>query len=122
MSRVCQGLLAGVVAVAFAAAGTLLYQWRASEAPPDAAAAGRMLYEILGRITAAEHRMKVFLLVLSLSALDGTRSVGASLLFSSEFQPSTVSTVGLVAASWLYLRGRYLASGLALAAGSELLI
>jgi thiol-disulfide isomerase/thioredoxin len=43
MSRVWQGLLAGVVAVAFAAAGALLYQWRASEAPPDAAAAGRML-------------------------------------------------------------------------------
>jgi thiol-disulfide isomerase/thioredoxin len=36
-------LLAGVVAVAFAAAGALLYQWRTSEAPPDAAAAGRML-------------------------------------------------------------------------------
>ena len=43
MTRVWQVLLAAGVAVAFAAAGALFYQWRTSDAPPDPAAAGRMV-------------------------------------------------------------------------------
>jgi thiol-disulfide isomerase/thioredoxin len=43
MSRPWQALLAGVFAVAFAAAGVLYYQWRSVGAPPDAVDAGRMV-------------------------------------------------------------------------------
>ena len=45
MSRPWQALLAGVFAVAFAAAGLLYYQWRSSGASPDAVDAGRMVLE-----------------------------------------------------------------------------
>ena len=41
MTRVWQTLLAGVFAVAFAAAGIFFYQWRMADAPPDPAEAGR---------------------------------------------------------------------------------
>ena len=41
MSRAWQVLLAGGLAVLFAAAGVLFYQWRTTDAPPDAAEAGR---------------------------------------------------------------------------------
>ena len=41
MSRAWQALTAGVIAVAFAAAGVLFYQWRVGDAPPDPAEAGR---------------------------------------------------------------------------------
>ena len=43
MTRVWQVLLAAGVAVAFAAAVALFYQWRTSDAPPDPAAVGRMV-------------------------------------------------------------------------------
>jgi thiol-disulfide isomerase/thioredoxin len=43
MSRPWQALLAGVFAIAFAAAGFFFYQWRSGEAPPDAREAGRMV-------------------------------------------------------------------------------
>ena len=43
MTRVWQVLLAAGVAVAFAAAGALFYQWRTSDAPPDPAAAATPL-------------------------------------------------------------------------------
>jgi thiol-disulfide isomerase/thioredoxin len=43
MNRLWQPLLAGVVAVVFAAAGILYYQWRVGEAQPDAAYLGRMV-------------------------------------------------------------------------------
>jgi thiol-disulfide isomerase/thioredoxin len=41
MSRPWQALLAGVVAVAFTAAGFLYYQWQSRDVPPDPAVAGR---------------------------------------------------------------------------------
>ncbi|MEO7725665.1 MAG: TlpA disulfide reductase family protein [Burkholderiales bacterium] len=43
MSRMRQALLAGAVALVFAAAGVLFYQWQAADAPPSPEAAGRML-------------------------------------------------------------------------------
>ena len=43
MSRPWQALLGGVIAVLFAGAGFLLYQWRIGDMPSDAAADGRML-------------------------------------------------------------------------------
>lgn len=82
-----------------------------------ATAAGLILYEIVGMITSAHNRTAVFLLVLSLSALDRTRTVADSYLLSNELQPSTVAAVALVAASWLFVRGRYLASGVTLMIG-----
>ncbi len=41
MTRRWQTLLAGGVALAFAAAGALFYQWRSAEAPPDPVATGQ---------------------------------------------------------------------------------
>jgi thiol-disulfide isomerase/thioredoxin len=43
MTRAWQALLTGLIAVGFAAAGILYYQWRAGEALPDPAEAGRMM-------------------------------------------------------------------------------
>jgi len=43
MSRAWQALVAGVAAVAFAAAGFVFYQWQSREAPPSPAAAGGMV-------------------------------------------------------------------------------
>ena len=79
--------------------------------------AGLILYRIVAAVSPAEHRVTLFLLILTLSALDGTRTVALSVLFSFDFQGSTIAVVGLLAGCWLYLRGRYLAAGLALAAG-----
>jgi thiol-disulfide isomerase/thioredoxin len=41
MSRPWQALLAGGLALAFAVAGVLFYQWRTAEAPPDPVEAGK---------------------------------------------------------------------------------
>jgi len=50
MTRRWQALLAGGVAIIFAAAGFLAHQWQAADAPPDPVATGRMVLaaELMG--------------------------------------------------------------------------
>ena len=50
MTRRWQALLAGGVAILFACAGFLVYQWQAADAPPDPVATGRMVLaaELMG--------------------------------------------------------------------------
>ncbi|HEX3169862.1 MAG TPA: hypothetical protein VHQ88_04750, partial [Burkholderiales bacterium] len=50
MTRRWQALLAGGVAILFACAGFLVYQWQAADAPADPVATGRMVLaaELMG--------------------------------------------------------------------------
>ncbi len=43
MNRALQALIAGGIAIAFAAAGLFYYQWRVADAPPSPEIAGRMV-------------------------------------------------------------------------------
>ena len=58
MSRVWQALLGGVVAVLFAGAGLLFYQWRIVDMPADAAAHGRLL--MAARLMGIDDKLQPF--------------------------------------------------------------
>jgi thiol-disulfide isomerase/thioredoxin len=58
MTRAWQALLAGAVAVVFAAAGLFYYQWRSGEAPPDAMEAGRMV--LAARLMSVDDKLQPF--------------------------------------------------------------
>ena len=58
MSRPWQALLGGVVAVLFAGAGLLFYQWRIVDMPADAAAHGRLL--MAARLMGIDDKLQPF--------------------------------------------------------------
>ena len=81
------------------------------------AAAGLILYSILGVVAQPSLRFPAFLTLMGLISVFKTPSLGYSSIFSEIFQPSTIGALGYLAAMLLFLKTRYLASGFALAVG-----
>lgn len=65
----------------------------------------------------ARHPLVLVAVIASLVALGGGRALGGSYLTAAYFQPSSLATLGWLAALALWLRERPFAAGLALAAG-----
>jgi hypothetical protein len=75
------------------------------------------MYRIVKRVAGATLALPSFLLLLGMLFLTRTSSVGASYLFDTIFQPSTLGALGSIAATWLFVEERWFESGVALALG-----
>jgi hypothetical protein len=79
--------------------------------------AGSMaIYFLLGQLSLRRtHALAAFLLLLAINFMTATRSVGGSYVFDMILQPSTLGSLGLLAAISFHVSGRWLASGVCLA-------
>jgi hypothetical protein len=75
------------------------------------------LFRIVKRVAGAALALPSFLLLLALLFITRTSSVGASYLFDTIFQPSTLGALGSIAGTWLFVEERWFESGVALALG-----
>ena len=75
------------------------------------------IFRIVKRVAGAALAVPAFLLLLAILFITRTSSVGASYLFDTIFQPSTLGALGSIAATWLFVEERWFESGLALAFG-----
>jgi hypothetical protein len=76
-----------------------------------------ILYFSLRELVEKEIVFPVFLMVLGIMGVTLTFSVSASYIFSDIFQPSSIGSLGLLAAIWFFLSEQFLISGICLAAG-----
>ena len=82
------------------------------------AAAAALVFALVRSIVRPRlEALATWLIVMGVSFATQTNSVAVSYLVGEIFQPSTLGALGLLAAIVLFLRGRWLASGLCLAAG-----
>ncbi|HEY3665384.1 MAG TPA: DUF6798 domain-containing protein [Polyangiaceae bacterium] len=75
------------------------------------------MYRIVKRVAGATLGIAAFLLLLSMLFITRTSSVGASYLFDTIMQPSTLGALGSVAGTLFFIEERWLYSGICLAAG-----
>ena len=75
------------------------------------------MYRIVKRVAGAALGLPAFLILLSMLFITRTSSVGASYLFDTIMQPSTLGALGSVAGTLFFIEERWFASGLCLAAG-----
>ena len=78
---------------------------------------GLCLYRTVKRVAGPPLALSAFLILLGMLFVTRTSSVGASYLFDTIFQPSTLGALGSVAATWLFIEERWFESGIALALG-----
>jgi hypothetical protein len=76
-----------------------------------------IVFKLVQSIAAPGLQLLVFLLVMLLALVTRTQSVADSFLYTREFEPATLGVTGFLLGMCLFVRGRYLLSGLALAAG-----
>jgi len=92
--------------------------WAVAIAQTISALSGTLcMYGIVKRVAGEALAVPAFLLLLGILFITRTSSVGASYLFDSIFQPSTLGALGSIAATWLFVEERWFESGLALAFG-----
>jgi hypothetical protein len=82
-----------------------------------AAAGAAFCYLLVRKVARPGHALPAFLLLLTFFTLTRTHSVQVSYAFDYILQPSTLGSLGLVAAIAFFVAGRWLASGISLAAG-----
>jgi hypothetical protein len=75
------------------------------------------LHALVDTLTSGEGALATYCLLMTLLFVTRTSSVGASYLTEHYLQPSSLGALGMLAAGALFVRGRWLASGVALAAG-----
>ena len=75
------------------------------------------IFRIVKRVAGDALAVPAFLILLALLFVTRTSSVGASYLFDTIFQPSTLGALGSIAGTWLFVEERWFESGLALAFG-----
>lgn len=83
-----------------------------------AAAGAAFCYLLVRKVARPGHALAAFLLLLTFFTLTRTHSVQVSYAFDYILQPSTLGSLGLVAAIAFFVAGRWLASGISLAAGA----
>lgn len=76
-----------------------------------------LVYRTAEHLVAPRAALPAFLLTLCIATITRTHSVGVSYIVDHILQPSTLGSLGLLAAIPLYLRGQWLASGVALGIG-----
>jgi uncharacterized protein DUF6798 len=76
-----------------------------------------VVYALLRRLAAPERALPALCIVLLLASVTRTQAAGGSYAFSEIFQPSTLGSLGFIAAALAFAAGRPLLSGLALAFG-----
>jgi len=76
-----------------------------------------ILYRIVAVLVESKHAIPTYLILMSALALTRTNSVADSYIFSETLQPSTLGSLGLLAAILCFLKGSYLLSGVYLALG-----
>ncbi|MEP7051644.1 MAG: DUF6798 domain-containing protein [Pseudomonadota bacterium] len=92
--------------------------WAVAIAQTIAVSIGALcMYRIVKRVAGATQGLAAFLLLLSMLFVTRTSSVGASYLFDTIMQPSTLGALGSVAGTLFFIEERWFASGLCLAAG-----
>ena len=92
--------------------------WAVAIAQTIAVSIGALcMYRIVQRVAGAAQGLAAFLLLLSMLFITRTSSVGASYLFDTIMQPSTLGALGSVAGTLFFIEERWFASGLCLAAG-----
>lgn len=75
------------------------------------------MYRLVKRVAGQTLGLAAYLLLLSMLFITRTSSVGASYLFDTILQPSTLGALGSLAGTLFFVEERWLASGLCLAAG-----
>jgi len=75
------------------------------------------MYRIVKRLAGEVLALPAFSLLLGMLFITRTSSVGTSYLFDAIFQPSTLGSLGSIAATWLFVEERWFESGIALALG-----
>src|SRR6188768_2217641 len=78
---------------------------------------GLVIYRIVKRVAGEQLAVAAYLLLLSMLFLTRTSSVGASYLFDTILQPSTLGALGSIAGTLYFVEERWFASGLCLAIG-----
>ncbi len=78
---------------------------------------GLVIYRIVKRVAGAPLAVPAYLLLLSILFITRTSSVGASYLFDTILQPSTLGALGSIAGTLFFVEERWFASGICLAAG-----
>lgn len=73
------------------------------------------VYELIKRLAPPQEALPALLIVLLLASVTRTQAPGGTYAFSEIFQPSTLGSLGLIAAGLFFVSGRPLASGLCLA-------
>jgi uncharacterized protein DUF6798/dolichyl-phosphate-mannose-protein mannosyltransferase len=76
-----------------------------------------LIYRIVKRVAGAQLAVAAYLLLLSILFITRTSSVGASYLFDTILQPSTLGALGSVAGTLFFVEERWFASGACLAIG-----
>src|SRR6187431_361618 len=76
-----------------------------------------VIYRLVKRLAGAELAVASYLLLLSILFITRTSSVGASYLFDTILQPSTLGALGSIAGTLYFVEERWLASGVCLAIG-----
>ncbi|HEX3776480.1 MAG TPA: DUF6798 domain-containing protein, partial [Polyangiaceae bacterium] len=75
------------------------------------------MYRIVQRVAGRVLALPSFFLLLAMLFITRTSSVGASYLFDTIFQPSTLGALGSIVGTWLFVEERWFESGVALALG-----
>ncbi|MEI9937841.1 MAG: DUF6798 domain-containing protein [Pseudomonadota bacterium] len=78
---------------------------------------GLVIYRIVKRVAGARLAVSAYLLLLSILFITRTSSVGASYLFDTILQPSTLGALGSIAGTLFFVEENWLASGVCLAIG-----
>ena len=76
-----------------------------------------VIYRLVKRVAGATLSIAAYLILLSMLFLTRTSSVGASYLFDTILQPSTLGALGSIAGTMFFVEERWFESGLCLAAG-----
>jgi len=71
-----------------------------------------VVYWIATIVLRRHEALAAFLFVMALAAYSGTKSVAVSYMLSSYLQPSTLGSLGYLAALAFFLKGRWVASGI----------
>jgi len=105
----------------FAAAASYLFRWDDSGVIGCAIAHAIVMTAVVTSVfiivvgATPRHALAVFVIVAAWLTINGDRSMAGSYLWSGYLQPSLIATLGWVLALGAYIRGRPLATGLALA-------
>ena len=78
---------------------------------------GLVIHRIVKRVAGAQLAVAAYLLLLSILFITRTSSVGASYLFDTILQPSTLGALGSIAGTLFFIEERWFASGMCLAIG-----
>jgi hypothetical protein len=79
-----------------------------------------MMYMLVRSVVSTRIALVAFAMIMAVDAITRTHSVAISYLFEGVLQPSSFGTLGWLAGCVLFLRARWLASGIALALGGIL--